>query len=264
MAITLLKDTTPPTTVPPVNNTSPLHTDQWNKLVDILSGTDADKIVNTALETAVYAAITGLGVQTQALDMGTNQIKSVVDPTLDQDVATKKYVDDQTHEAQTPWTTDQDAANFDLSNLTLLNTKTVANTVYNDQANTYSGGGTQNFGTAAITGLGDIVQDGPVSNTLTIRNLQDATAGSDVATVPRLFSPTEFMMSGGNTAQQTISGVKIFLKNTLFIKTPTTGNTYRLQTSEMTQNNNIILPLLISPDMVPPAKGRNGPATESM
>jgi len=95
MAITLEKDTTPPVTVPPVSNSSPLHTDQWNKMVDILSGTDTDKIVNTALDTAVYVAITGLGVQTQALNMGTQLINAVVDPVGPQDAATKNYVDTQ-------------------------------------------------------------------------------------------------------------------------------------------------------------------------
>jgi len=41
-------------------------------------------------------ADTALGVQTQDLDMGTHKVVNVVDPVADQDVATKKYVNDNT------------------------------------------------------------------------------------------------------------------------------------------------------------------------
>ena len=41
-------------------------------------------------------ADTALGSQTEALDMNTHKITGVVDPTADQEVATKKYVDDNT------------------------------------------------------------------------------------------------------------------------------------------------------------------------
>jgi len=50
---------------------------------------------NSALLSGVFSAITGLGAQTQTLDMNTNIISNVVDPTSDQDVATKNYVDTQ-------------------------------------------------------------------------------------------------------------------------------------------------------------------------
>jgi len=53
------------------------------------------KIANANVATGVFAAITGLGSQTQALDMGTQKITNVVDPTANQEAATKKYVDDQ-------------------------------------------------------------------------------------------------------------------------------------------------------------------------
>jgi len=69
----------------------------WGAVVsaDIQDGT----IANVDLAGGVYAAITGLGAQSQALNMGTHQINNVVDPTLTQDAATKNYVDNTVNTA---------------------------------------------------------------------------------------------------------------------------------------------------------------------
>ena len=117
----------------------------------ISDGTDIayGKIANANLNAGVFANITGVGVQSQALDMGTtNKIVNLADPTLDQDAATKKFVDDHTWDetellvavgasgtiltsngvgvaptyqtvsvSQTPWTSDIDANGFDLNDL---------------------------------------------------------------------------------------------------------------------------------------------------
>jgi len=55
-----------------------------------------DNYVTNAEKAALHAAggDTTLGAQTENLDMNTHKIVGVVDPTADQDVATKKYVDD--------------------------------------------------------------------------------------------------------------------------------------------------------------------------
>lgn len=49
--------------------------------------------ISTTIPTATQSNITQLGVQTQALNMGTHAINNVVDPTNPQDAATKNYVD---------------------------------------------------------------------------------------------------------------------------------------------------------------------------
>lgn len=67
------------------------------KVISLTDGTNTATVAN--LKDAVdkkhtQGTDTALGTQAEALDMGTHQINNVVDPTLDQDAATKKYVDD--------------------------------------------------------------------------------------------------------------------------------------------------------------------------
>lgn len=52
-------------------------------------------LTNPNLATGVFANITGLGPQTQDLDMDTHKVVDVIDPTALQDAATKNYVDTQ-------------------------------------------------------------------------------------------------------------------------------------------------------------------------
>lgn len=60
-----------------------------------LIGTSANFSSFTGASTGLtgISGITGLGVQAQALNLGTHQINAVVDPSLAQDAATKNYVD---------------------------------------------------------------------------------------------------------------------------------------------------------------------------
>ncbi len=51
------------------------------------------KLTNTALTSGVFAAITGIGTQAQALDMNTNLISNLAAPVADNDAARKAYVD---------------------------------------------------------------------------------------------------------------------------------------------------------------------------
>ncbi len=56
---------------------------------------DLGGLTNSNLASGVFANITGIGAQSQNLDMNTNKIENLVDPTANQEAATKKYVDDQ-------------------------------------------------------------------------------------------------------------------------------------------------------------------------
>lgn len=62
------------------------------KLVNA-TNTDAD-VADAVSKKHTQNTDTALGAQSQALNMNTHQINGVVDPTLNQDAATKKYVDD--------------------------------------------------------------------------------------------------------------------------------------------------------------------------
>lgn len=74
------------------------------------------QLTNSALISGVFVAITGIGTQSQALDMGTNLINNVTDPVSPQDAATRAFVLAQTHEAQTPWLSTIDGAGNILQN----------------------------------------------------------------------------------------------------------------------------------------------------
>ena len=72
-----------------------------NDLSEIQGGLASERYHLTSAELTELQAIDSTylklagGTMSGAIDMGTNQINNVVDPTLDQDAATKKYVDDQ-------------------------------------------------------------------------------------------------------------------------------------------------------------------------
>lgn len=73
----------------PDDGSSAVGTDEWNANHTI----DADTFSNTELSTGTYSKITGVGAQSQDLDMNTHKITNVTDPAADQDAATKAYVD---------------------------------------------------------------------------------------------------------------------------------------------------------------------------
>lgn len=58
----------------------------------VASSVGVNTISNAQLVSGVFARVTGLGAQSQALDLGTQQIHNVVDPTSAQDAATMNYV----------------------------------------------------------------------------------------------------------------------------------------------------------------------------
>ena len=73
-------------------------TDEWY-INDVAGGNVDKKLVASVVKTFMSLSPTlvtpaSLGVQQQALNMNTNLINGVVDPTTDQQAATKKYVDD--------------------------------------------------------------------------------------------------------------------------------------------------------------------------
>lgn len=74
--------------------TTPTIASFVNSTHDHTAGAGGGNLTNTALTSGVFAAITGVGAQSQALDMNTaNKIVNLANPTVAQDAATKDYVD---------------------------------------------------------------------------------------------------------------------------------------------------------------------------
>lgn len=71
------------------DGTSEVGSDEWNDDHVI----EANTITNNELNSETYSKITGIGVQAQALNMNSNKVENAANPTVDQDLATKAYVD---------------------------------------------------------------------------------------------------------------------------------------------------------------------------
>lgn len=71
----------------------PVITDYTNATHDHSNSTNAGQLTNSALISGVFSSITGIGAQSQTLDMNTNLISSLATPLSDMDAATKQYVD---------------------------------------------------------------------------------------------------------------------------------------------------------------------------
>ena len=71
----------------------PVITDYTNATHDHSNSTNGGNLTNTALTSGVFSNITGIGAQSQALNMNSNLINSLATPVSDSDAATKQYVD---------------------------------------------------------------------------------------------------------------------------------------------------------------------------
>lgn len=71
----------------------PVITDYTNATHDHSDTTNGGQLTNSALTSGVFSSITGIGAQSQALNMNNNLISSLATPLSDQDAATKQYVD---------------------------------------------------------------------------------------------------------------------------------------------------------------------------
>jgi hypothetical protein len=211
----LIKDPTPggPTTGVPNEDNEVIFTDQWNVIVDIISGDHSSKIPETALGVISIAKITNLQttldgkaalshthLKTEISDTGTWEISEI--PELPQskitnlitDLSNKQPLDsdltaiaglsptndDIIQRKGGVWTnrnldqlitdmalTKADITDFahthvktDITNTPWGKTDLPSSTVFNDQANTYSGGGTQDFGESILTNISQILRTG--------------------------------------------------------------------------------------------------------
>jgi hypothetical protein len=122
----------------------------------IASSIAVNGVYPAAVTSAVYPNITGVGAQTQALNMNTHQINGVVSPTLTTDAATKGYVD---------------AATATLTNSAILNQNTLQS-----GATFYVSSGTVNGQLSAGTFLGN----GASLTNLTAANINAGSLGASV------------------------------------------------------------------------------------
>jgi len=122
--------------------------DGFTGLVDadqVIGGSNLPATVGHTEWDAAYSAShtqgtdTTLGAQTENLDMNTHKIVGVVDPTSDQEVATKKYVDDNAGGSPNYTHVDQSGGTSDTYGV-LAGTIDGANTTFTVSEGVYSSG----------------------------------------------------------------------------------------------------------------------------